>query len=638
MNYLNETIFVYPKTGAKSIKYVDTTDYAGQGLVAANVVAILKVTGPNGTIYQNTGYAGNSFSSPDLSNSNSMTKSGIVPVPLDSYDNILTGNYTIDEKVRYSDSNTVAVWTLVSGSTYTIEIAGDLATRFGNLLNGTVLSMSLNDGGGGHTTTAVFDTTFTPVYDGVNTSVRVTLPAAIGWTPTTFVYQIMLTTTDTYAYCFTPVTPCITQSYSCYRSELQSLDSSSYSVTGFSNTLVSREHRVKYPVSMPTPLPDIVSSDVLVTVTPIWTKTWTTIITSNQLYESTTDGYFVDVTYYFSGDIDVSCDTELCNSYDCISNLYNQYTNNLSANPKLAAIQQDQITQLNMLLSMYNIAVNCGNPSEATSILNNINALLKSAGCTCGCAGSNGTVSEQVIPLYGSTTTVNANVTVSAGTGITITATSSGGLTVYTINVDLFVVNSGVDLHHSGSITHYTNITDAIDDAVSGDMVVVHPGTYTDAGFYMPDGITFVMEYGAYWSTTSVMFNNLTSFKWIGGTISSNSSSPTIDFDNTNEGVVLDFIKVINSGSGNAINIGGNSSTCDYTLNNCLFKSASGNGIYVDNGTAQLFNCKIQAGVASNSISNILTGVRIYSCYSNRADAGGAAYGSVNVDSGLLVN
>jgi len=85
----------------------------------------------------------------------------------------------------------------------------------------------------------------------------------------------------TYSYAFDPPTITANISSGPYTGTLRSEDTTDYGLYIFS---LVREHRIKYPVQL-SPLPaDIVSTDALVIVTPIYTNEWTIIISTEVEY------------------------------------------------------------------------------------------------------------------------------------------------------------------------------------------------------------------------------------------------------------------------------------------------------------------------------------------------------------------
>jgi hypothetical protein len=90
-------------------------------------------------------------------------------------------------------------------------------------------------------------------------------------------HQVLLT----YSYAFDPITITADISSGPYTGTLRSEDTTDY---GFYIFSLVREHRIKYPTQL-IPVPaDIVSTDALVVVTPIYTNEWTIIISTEVEY------------------------------------------------------------------------------------------------------------------------------------------------------------------------------------------------------------------------------------------------------------------------------------------------------------------------------------------------------------------
>jgi hypothetical protein len=83
----------------KQFTFVDTTDYAGQGVPLTEVHGVFKVVSPSGvTSYNNTTYA-----SPDINVDVSTTNSTTIPIPLDANSKPEVGTYTITYSVEWDD-------------------------------------------------------------------------------------------------------------------------------------------------------------------------------------------------------------------------------------------------------------------------------------------------------------------------------------------------------------------------------------------------------------------------------------------------------------------------------------------------------------------------------------------------------
>lgn len=84
----------------KNFRLTDSTDYAGQGIALTDVVGIFKILAPDGTVaYENSGFASDDFSSPDIDADVSLIFSSAL-LPLDSENNVQLGNYTVQYKIE----------------------------------------------------------------------------------------------------------------------------------------------------------------------------------------------------------------------------------------------------------------------------------------------------------------------------------------------------------------------------------------------------------------------------------------------------------------------------------------------------------------------------------------------------------
>lgn len=102
-------------TTPKKFIFVDTSDYAGQGIATANVNGCFKITSPSGVvIYNNTDF---SNSNCDIRVSVSTTSQQTISLPLDGNGDVEAGLYTIEYSV-YNNS-TLETYTLTN--TYTFD-------------------------------------------------------------------------------------------------------------------------------------------------------------------------------------------------------------------------------------------------------------------------------------------------------------------------------------------------------------------------------------------------------------------------------------------------------------------------------------------------------------------------------------
>lgn len=131
-------------------------------------------------------------------------------------------------------------------------------------------------------------------------------------------HQVLLT----YSYAFDPITITADISSGPYTGTLRSEDTTDY---GFYIFSLVREHRIKYPTQL-SPVPaDVVSTDALVTITPIYTNEWTIIISTEIEYHEPDElillwngtGTFTECVYGGSiFDMEAAINTMLDNYYE----------------------------------------------------------------------------------------------------------------------------------------------------------------------------------------------------------------------------------------------------------------------------------------------------------------------------------
>jgi len=80
------------------IKFKDTSGYNGEGVDPDTVKGIVKITGPGGVVYVNSGYESDVFTSPDLDDTNELYNE--TDFALSIVDNFDFGLYTFYYKVK----------------------------------------------------------------------------------------------------------------------------------------------------------------------------------------------------------------------------------------------------------------------------------------------------------------------------------------------------------------------------------------------------------------------------------------------------------------------------------------------------------------------------------------------------------
>lgn len=394
-------------TDPASFKLEDTTDYSSLSLDSDDVRGVFTIEDPNGNII----HSNTDFDSPDILGSSTLQYNDL-PIPLDVNDEIVQGEYTFDYSIVVDDpiiglSQGAKTFTVLGNRAAAITSSGSIVVvrSTGNNATYTVVSA---------------------VFGGVNTVITVTqaIPNATVDGSIQYADQTVYTEEFTATYSDTFPQIDIEVEVDCFCGTLVSTDATSY---GSGSTINSRTHTVVYPAALD--IADVVSSNAVVTISPIYTQTWTTIITTNLTY-TLSDGSTVDVILTGSKETVVDCDLSLCQISCCLLALNNRYLNNRTSNPPKAAEYFAALTRAFQLVELFNIAQKCGQTTAANTALSEIRTV---ADCTESCGCDNSEEPQQIIPLC--TTGSGTTTVVTAGTGITVTTTVSGTTVTYSVKI-----------------------------------------------------------------------------------------------------------------------------------------------------------------------------------------------------------
>ena len=394
----------------------DNTDYTALGIDEDNVRGnYTSVTDPLGnTIHSNT-----DFSTPDVDGTSSLLYTGIL-IPTDVAGDILEGQYSFTYGIKVDDA-IIAV--NQGGGTFTV--LGDRAALI--TAAGSIIIVRSTGNNGTFTVTSA-------VFGGVNTVITVVeaIPSGTADGAIQYSNQTLYSKTETVTYSDLIPAVSIEVQTDCFCGILKSIDETNYGTA----TILSRTHTVKYPAALS--IADIVSSNATITVSPIYTKTWTTIITST-ISIDLGGGNTIEATITGSEETLVDCDLTLCDISCCVLALNNRYLDARTANPPLAAKYFADLTRIMQLIDMFQMFNSCNQHDEANEALAEIK---KVGNCTdaCQCTDDEPSI---VIPLC--TSGGSANINVTAGSGITVTTSLVNGNYTYQISLSasiLSIINS----------------------------------------------------------------------------------------------------------------------------------------------------------------------------------------------------
>jgi hypothetical protein len=365
----------------KNFNITDDSPFGAEGISLADVVGILRITGPNGAVvYENAGFATDDFSSPDIDHDVQLYND-LISLPLDVDGNVLVGSYTIE---------------------YKIEVIG--ATQPG-------------------------------------------------------IYSLV----KNYEYCYEAPDVVISAKTDCFSSVLTGEDDTAYDIEGATTTSLLRTFTAYAPPT--SGLPDSSTSNKVITVNPIATKTWTLEVSSDVQYDFT-DGLCVIDTLTESIEHEVICDINLCDIYCCIDKLYQRYARELCVNMNEAErIKYTQLEPVIMRSVLFRMAIECGQNDKATTYYNEI---LSIAECEPGCSCADETPT-QVVPVCPPSSSSDVVVAVGGNGAITLAVNIVGSTTTYTVELRQDLKDK-LDALFNTTLTAGANITITPTIAPNGDI------------------------------------------------------------------------------------------------------------------------------------------------------------------------
>jgi hypothetical protein len=210
----------------------------------------------------------------------------------------------------------------------------------------------------------------------------------------------------------------------CLSGILTSLDRTSY---GNKVLTLERAHIVYYPSALEKE--PVTSSSSKITVTPIFTKTWTTKIESFLVYGIGEEDT-IEVIIKGIKETNVSCDFSLCELSCCLIVLNKKYLQAKFTNSTQAKYHYEQLSRVVQLSIIFGNMMKCGQGVKAKEILDEIKDIVN---CEKGCGCSDKDTPQQIVPITSGGGGTEVNVT--AGNGIVVTTQTIGGTITYNVSL-----------------------------------------------------------------------------------------------------------------------------------------------------------------------------------------------------------
>lgn len=270
--------------------------------------------------------------------------------------------------------------------------------------------------------------------------------------------------TFSYEYNFTAPEICITGEVNCLTSTIKSTDVTEYdSPTNATQQSLSRTHTLYPPPT--SGLSPTSNSLTVLTVSPVYTTTWTSEIVSDLVYLHD-NGFYINLQLSGTKEIQVVCDTNLSKILCCINQIDKTYNNYLCKNPvKATNYAENVVIPTWRYLVLYLAAITAGNATKAASAYANI---LEYSQCEdCGCDDE----VSLVTPVNGGGATQTYSVT-SPDNSVEVVTVVVGSNTEFQLQVSATIQNI------------INNLGNAI-DVVSGDSYITvtpsgsNPKTFT---------------------------------------------------------------------------------------------------------------------------------------------------------------
>lgn len=438
----------------------DLTVYAPED-PAVNISSVIQITSPANDLLPQTA----------IDNDVSVTSDPGVIIPQDYAQNLIKGEYCLSIVTTIVDKfYSYDIINSTTGGTPTVVVAGDTT---GPQPTSLTIVNSTSGGNGVYNIVNIEVVEGTTVYELDSDPGVIITDGQINFNWTT-----EYTTDLCYDFCYEPVSIDIDMVGDCFASRLTSKDATQY---GNYESLV-RVHTLKYPDGLQDQFPDVVTGLQTNQVTPIYTKTWTSIIESDVVYLQE-DGLCITDRLIGSQEYEVDCSVNFCKLYNCMKSFYELWMSKKKDNPLEAQRLGYKWGQLTALWTLAKTAAECGKNDDLKCWFKQMTEILNSEGCNCVCEGDDSELPTLIESAAGCDCE-GAVIVESGGNGIIVDVNVDNNVVTYTLTLDQSVLDGldgedglGYDnMQSATTINESTGLPFALNTVIT-DQKAVGPGT-----------------------------------------------------------------------------------------------------------------------------------------------------------------
>jgi hypothetical protein len=194
----------------------------------------------------------------------------------------------------------------------------------------------------------------------------------------------------TFEFCYVSPNVTVEMSADCVAPNLRSNDTTNYVVENITPTIV-RQHTVRFPLGSGEA--DLVSANKQIDTAIFYTQTNQSEVISNLSYDYG-GGIFIQDVVTGTTELDVQCDSSLCDLYCCLYSLYKRWQEALCVNSVEAERLQDRFVQAEAIRNLIKDSLECGKGENVSELTSKVLAL---GDCEPGCGCADG----EPVPVFG---------------------------------------------------------------------------------------------------------------------------------------------------------------------------------------------------------------------------------------------